>query len=150
MIMRKVFLALVLLFAGATTTLAYAADEIVTLNQLPQAAQQFLTKHYPNAKLSYAKFDNEIVYKSYDVVLENGTKIEFNSKGEWTQIDANKGEVPATVIPSQIKNYVTTNFKGTKITEIEKESFKKGYSVNLSSGLELKFDRNFKVVKIDD
>lgn len=150
MIMRKVFLALALLFAGVTTTLAFTAEEIVTLSQLPQAAQQFLTKHYPNVKLSYAKFDNEIVSKSYDAVLENGTKIEFDSKGDWTQIDTKKGEVPAAVVPSQIKSYVATNFKGTKITEIEKESFKKGYSINLSSGLELKFDRNFKVVKIDD
>ncbi|WP_315599070.1 PepSY-like domain-containing protein [Porphyromonas endodontalis] len=57
--------------------------------------------------------------------------------------------VPKKIVPNAISNYVAKNFPGTSIRQIEKRR-RGGYQVELSNGLELKFDSSLKFVRMDD
>ncbi|MDD6687766.1 PepSY-like domain-containing protein, partial [Sodaliphilus pleomorphus] len=76
-----------------------------------------------------------------------GEKLEFDRNGNWTEIDCKKSRVPVALVPSAIKNYVRKNYSGATIVQIEKA--RSGYEVQLSTGLELTFNKNFKVIDID-
>lgn len=143
---------IVAMFVLAMMTLQVAiAKDVVTRdeNQLPVAARQLIKKHFPQAKISYIKIDKDL-FKSttYDVTLTNGTEIDFNSKGEWTDIDCKKAVVPAALIPSEISKYVSSNFEGQKIVKIDRD--RKGYEIELSNGLDVKFDPYGGFLKLDD
>lgn len=40
-------------------------------------------------------------------MLINGTKIEFDNKGNWTSIDCKKREVPTDLVNKTVKRHVT-------------------------------------------
>ncbi len=130
----------------------YAIDKYsVDRNDLPEAAQKFLTEYFPKAKIGMVKIDTHLLKKTdYDVKLVNGTKIEFNNAGKWTSVDCKTREVPEGIIPRAIRSYVNKNFPEVKIVKIEKTSSK--YEVGLSDDVELTFNLlgQFKGVKMDD
>lgn len=130
---------------------AAMADDVVTrdVNKLPAPAREVIAKYFPQAKVSYIKIDKDL-FKSpiYEATLTNGTEIEFGSKGEWLEVDCKKETVPAYFISNEISRYIGTNFAGHSIVQISRD--RKGYDVELSNGLEVKFDRNGNFLRLDD
>ena len=61
---------------------------------------------------------------------------------------AKVGEVPAAIVPQQIRDYVAKNFAGRKIVSIDRD--KRDWEVKLDNGLDLKFDLQFRLIEIDD
>ena len=146
--MKKIILTLLLIVAGFGA--ANADKYTIDRSQLPESAQEFLTKHFPKSKVGMIKVDRHLLKKTdYDVKLVNGTKIEFNNAGKWTSVDCKTREVPQELILKPIRNYVAKNFPDVKIVKIEKDLV--GFEVELSDGVEVKFDRlgNFKSVDMD-
>ena len=145
--MKKVIsvLAISLLTLGVACA---RADRPIQVGELPKAAQTFLKTHFPNAKISFAKEDDEFLYKEYEVMLVDGTKIEFDSKGEWENVDCKYGAVPEAIVPLQIKDYIKANYPDAKVLQIDRDG--RYYEVSLSSHLELTFDMKFNLVDIDD
>lgn len=94
------------------------------------------------------EFDREFNGGKYEVTLNDGTQIDFDKKGVWDKIDCEAGAVPAALIPGTIANYVKTNFAGAKVTKIDKERY--GYEIELSNGLELKFNKAGQLLSMDD
>lgn len=147
--MKKLILILtaVLLSVGV----AYADKYTLKRENLPQQAREMLDEYFPKAKVAMIKVDKHLLKKTdYDVKLVNGTKIEFNNAGRWTSIDCRDRAVPDAIIPRAIRKYVTKNFEGVKITEIERKL--KGFEIELDNGLELTFDTfgNFKSMNMDN
>ncbi len=134
------------------TVAAFAQDKYsIDRSDLPEPAQEFLTKYFPKAKVGLVKTDRHLLRKTdYDVKLVNGTKIEFNNAGKWTSVDCKGKEVPSGIIPKAIANYVKKNYPDVKIVKIEKSATK--YEVELSDDVELTFNAlgQFKSVKLDD
>lgn len=130
----------------------YAFDKYsINREDLPEAAQQFLTTYFPKAKVGMIKTDKHFLKKTdYDVKLVNGTKIEFSNSGKWTSVDCKGREVPKDIIPRAIRNYVNKNYSDVRIVKIEKTSSK--YEIRLSDDVELIFNLlgQFKSVKMDD
>ena len=122
-------------------------DKAIPPGKLPKAALQTISAHLPGRKIAIAKVETELFSKSYTVIFTNGEKIEFDRSGNWTEIDCKRSEVPAKLVPTQIKNYVNTNYSGNKILKIEKD--RNEYEINLSNGVEVKFNKNFMVIDID-
>ncbi len=145
--MKRVLLSLVGLIA--MTTLAFADnDKVITIDQLPATAKQFIATYFPDAKPSIVKMDSELFDKSYEVIFADGGKVEFDKKGEWNEVDCKQSQVPEGIVPQQIKNYIATNYKEAKVLRIERDS--RDYEVKLSNKLELKFDLKFNLIDIDD
>lgn len=130
----KIFL-FILVLTGATGWAA--ADRIIPFNRIPEKARTTIAKHFPQAKVSYAKMDNDLFSKTYDVVFTDGNKIEFDSKGNWKEIDCKYSHVPNDLIPASIQRYVATHHQGLRIVQINRNS--REYEVELSNGLELIF-----------
>ena len=122
-------------------------DKPINVNELPAKAQTLLTKHFKAQKVMLATIESGVVSRSYDVVLRNGTKLEFDKKGNLTEIDCKQGIVPSQLIPQPIKNYLKENYRGETVRKIEWN--KKEYEVELTNGIDLTFNKHFQLIDID-
>ncbi len=139
--MKSILKKLIIVLIGVSCFSACAItdkDKPITVNQLPAAAQQVIKKNFSNNKVAMVKQEKDVLKTSYDVVFTNGDKIEFDSKGNWTEINCKNSFVPSALIPVQIKNYVQQNYPDNKIIEIDRD--KKEYDVKLSNGIEITFN----------
>lgn len=146
---RKHILLLAIVLISTISLPAFCGkDQPITFNQLPAAAQQIIRQHFPGSKVALAKMEKEFFGKSYEVIFTNGNKLEFDSNGQWTSLDCKYTWVPQALIPAAIKQYVKTSFPNTKVTELERH--RRGYEVELSNRIDIKFNKSFKVIEIDD
>ena len=122
-------------------------DKPINVNELPAKAQTLLSKHFKGQNVMLATIESGVVSRSYDVVLRNGTKLEFDKKGNLTEIDCKQGFVPSQLIPQPIKNYLKENYRGEAVRKIELN--KKEYEVELTNGIDLTFNKHFQLIDID-
>ena len=122
-------------------------DKPISVNALPAKAQTLLNNHFNSQKVMLATIESGVVSRSYDVVLQNGTKLEFDKKGNLTEIDCKQGIVPVELIPQAITNYLKDNYAGQSVKKIEIN--KNEYEVELTNGLDLTFNKHFQLIDID-
>lgn len=145
--MKKILLLLVCLFSLQTVVRA-DDDRPIAVTQLPAPAQQFIKKHFAGNQVAFAKMEKDWFSKSYDVTFTNGNKLEFDEKGEWTEVDCKYTSVPTAIVPKAIADYVAQNYKDVRILKIDRDT--RDYEVKLSNRLELKFDLQFNLIDIED
>lgn len=143
--MKKNWMLLIGLFGIAT--IGCADDKPIAFEQTPVAAQQFIKTHFPQAKVLYAKVDQDVFDRTYDVVMADGSQVEFNKNGEWTEVDCLQVAVPAAIVPQQIKTWVASQYAGQQIVSISRD--KRGYDIKLSNRFEVEFDQNFQLIDLD-
>lgn len=141
-------LALVALVSLVTLSLHAGSDRVIQSKQLPKAAQLFLAKHFAGRAVSFAKEDRDFSGTTYDVRLADGTEVEFTSAGEWKEVDGKHTALPLTFIPAQIVKIIQSQHAGDAIVHIERK--RRGYQVELASGLEVLFNTRFQLVGYDD
>lgn len=142
---RLMFLICMFLMMGTTYSMA-DNGYVVGIQQLPAPAQEVMTKCFADKKLlTILKERGE-----YEVIFNTGEKIEFNKKGEWTEISCHTTQVPDILIPNPIKMRIMADFSNTRIVKIDRSRNGKKYEVKLSNGLEVEFDKKFNVKKVDD
>lgn len=146
--MKKIFVSAVLLFAGITASFAGDRERPITLDKLPAAAQEFLAANFKDLTLAYAVEDPKFIGSEYEVIYTDRTEVDFESNGEWSSVERKYAAVPAAIVPVQIADYVKKSFAGEFIRKIDRDKYT--WEVELSNGLEIKFDRNFQVIDIDD
>ena len=122
-------------------------DKPINVKELPPKAQTLLSKHFKGQKVMLATIESGVLSRSYDVVLRNGTKLEFDKKGNLTEIDCKQGTVPTQLIPQAIKNYLKANYARQSVKKIEMD--KNEYEVELTNGLDLTFNKHFQLIDID-
>ena len=132
--MKKIWMLLIGLFGIAT--IGCADDKPIAFEQTPVAAQQFIKTHFPQAKVLYAKVDKDVFDRTYDVVMADGSQVEFNKNGEWTEVDCLQVAVPAAI-----------QYAGQQIVSISRD--KRGYDIQLSNRFEVEFDQNFQLIDLD-
>ena len=146
--MKKILFALVAIFTLGISNVSADNDKLVNKSELPVKTQQFLDKHFANVKITYAKLERDLFDRSYEVVLADGTKLEFTPQGEWKEVDCRYEEVPAAIVPQPIREFVASTHPGEKILKIEKD--RGYYEVKLSNRYELTFNKDYKIVDIDN
>ena len=135
---RIMFLAMMLV-GLMVSTMSYADDRPIPVNQLPAPVMTFVQKHFQGKTIIYAEKDNT----TYECRLSDGTQVDFY------KVDTNDmSAVPSALVPNAIKQYVQSTFPGAKITKIEKERY--GYDIELSNDLELKFNHQGVLLRMDD
>lgn len=122
-------------------------DKPISVNALPAKAQTLLSQHFNGQKVMLATIETGVINKTYDVVLQNGTKLEFDKKGNLTEIDCKQATVPDQLIPQAIKNYLMANYAGQSVKKIEMN--KNEYEVELANGLDLTFNKHFQLIDLD-
>jgi len=146
--MKKLITLIVAIISGITAISAH--DRVTTdANALPAAAKTLINKYFKKTGINHIKVDEKVFRgNEYEVVLNNGTEIEFDSKGNLQEIDCGRSEVPAGLILKPIREYVNQNFKGRRIVSVDVN--RNSYDIELNDGIDLKFDRSGKFIKIDD
>lgn len=140
---------ILIVFFLFTGMMVNAQESVITKNELPQTSQKFISDNFSKSTIDYVKMDKEILSTDYKVKFTDGSEIEFDSKGEWTEVDGNKTTIPTGFIQKNILTYVKEKFSNTEIVKIEKGRLGK-QEVKLSNGLELEFNSEGKFKRIND
>ena len=146
--MKKIFVLFVLAVSFSAAHAFVGNDKVISKNQLPAQAQSFLNENFANVKISYAKLETDFLVSSYEVMLADGTKLEFSNKGNWEEVDCRYSEVPAAVIPAPIVKFLSENHPDARVLKIERD--RRGYEVKLSNRIELGFNNDFELVDFDN
>lgn len=137
-----------LVFAMLVAGVAMADNKPISQDRLPEKAKQFLKQHFADQKVVFASRDDDFDDRDYEVMLENGTKIDFSASGVWQEVDAERGRVPNSVVPAGIVTYLKKHFADSAVISIERE--RRGWKVKLSNDMELTFDRHYRLIDVDD
>lgn len=137
-----------LCFAISIFLTACDKEEIISTESLPESAQQFIQKHFPNDNILQVKYEKEGTEKQYNVLFNNGNKIEFYKSGEWKKIECISSSIPQAIIPQAIDDFVTSNHSGQKIVKIEKE--KQHIEIELSNMIEIRFNKSYSFIGYDN
>ena len=119
-------------------------DQVIPFNQMPEAAQAFLKQHFTNKVPLVVTVD----WDDYTIRYESGEKVEFDKNGNWKEIDCRSSIVPTELIPEEIKTNIASTFPGAMILKIDKERY--GYEIELTNGLEMKFNNQGALMEVDD
>ena len=133
--------------ALAFTTIASCYEKPVTKEQLPAAAQTYITNNFPSDKVTLATKDDDLVRPDYEVRLESGIQLEFDHSGALKKVSSKNG-IPADLVPAAIRTYVATHYPDAGY--LEYEVGKRHYEVKLTNHLEFKFNSRFNVIEVDD
>lgn len=119
----------------------------INISALPQSIKDYINNNYPNATILYAEKDYDDGQKAYEVKLDNGMELEFDSNGNLLSSDDDN--VPTSQLPQAIIDYVNNNHPNNTIkeAEIEFEDGQKMYKVELDNDMELYFDMNGNFIK---
>lgn len=142
--MKKSFFFLFALVLTSCNPLQADNDQVITFDRLPASAQTMLNQNFADKVPLVITAD----WDDYKVRYASGEKVEFDKRGNWRDIECKTSQVPTELIPTKIAANVNASFPGSTITEIDRDSF--GYSVQLSNGLELEYNRRCQVIEVDD
>ncbi|WP_306353895.1 PepSY-like domain-containing protein [Flavobacterium sp. '19STA2R22 D10 B1'] len=131
----------------ASFTMSAQDDQPIQNSELPKAATEFLKLHFKDNAIHHATKDVDTFKTSYEVMLADGTKVEFTKKGEWKEVDGKHKAIPTAFIPKAILTYVKTNYPTETITKIDRGF--RDIDVDLSNGIDLEFDLKGNFIKID-
>lgn len=146
--MKKLILTIVTALCCATNL--QAAERAINKNELPEKAKTFVTEKFSNDKIVAATEEKCYYFFTceYNAILASGTKIEFDSDGEWRKVECIRGRrVPSAIIPDKIARYIQENFAQTQVMKIEKE--RRTIEVELNNKVELKFNLDGDLLEID-
>lgn len=146
MIMKKLIKGM-LFVSFLTLFTACDKESVLDANKIPQEITNYINTHFTSHQILQVVEDLDGFTKTYDVVLDNNTVLEFNRKKEVTEIKSTS-KLPDSVIPVKISQYVESNFPGNYINEWELED--KHQQVGIDNGLDLEFTLSGDFIRIDD
>lgn len=141
--MKKFVLALLTVVLIGSSAFADSRKKVIDPERLPKPATELIQKHWPSCIIDQAFIDG----KEYEVLLSDGTIIEFNSKGIWKEMKCTDG-LPVTLVPGYITRYIVNRYPKQLIIDCEK--MRGGYEITLTNGLEIQFDLQGRVTHVDD
>ena len=144
--MKRILIALISLMA--VVGISKADDRQIKFERLPAAAQKFVKTNFADNTVVFVTKDDDLIAPDYEVVLDNGTVLQFSSAGSLEKIEAFRTGVPQNLVPEKINHYVSANYPGATYREYEQDRGK--HEVKLSNGLELTFNSGFTLIEIDD
>lgn len=147
--MKKILSTLLIAVSALSFTLISCDKETpLTQDQIPSDIKTYVTTHFPKHTILQCMKDKDNFELTYDLILSDGISLEFNRKKETIGIDG-KTELPSSVIPTKIYDYVKANYENNHITDWEITD-KKNQQVELDNGIELLFDKSDNFLRIDN
>lgn len=150
--MRNLMLAIVLVFGLSFATNAQVPPQQnpenpaiepmqeMQQNQTPKKITDYVGKHFPSASIQNAREKDG----AYEVELDGGTHLKFDKNNEVTSIRSSS-DLPESVIPENIHDYVNSQHRGKKIRSWEKSGNQQ--KLKLDDNTELTFDADGNFVK---
>lgn len=121
-------------------------ETILPETKVPAEITNYVDTHYPANPIIQVTKDNDGFKLTYDIVLQDFTKLEFNRKKEIIEIQS-PNKLPDSVIPTKILEYVFKNYASNWIISWDLDD--KRQKVELNNGLEIEFSTNGDFLRID-
>lgn len=137
------------IFASVTLFLTISCEkEIITpSDDLPVEISTYLTIHFPKNTIVQVIKDLDGLTKTNDILLSENISLEFNRKKEVIAIDG-VTQLPNSVIPEKILQYVNINYPTQFITDWELDF--DNQQIELNNGLDLEFNKKGDFLRIDN
>ncbi len=107
-------------------------EKSISFGRLPDGAQTFIETYFPGVGVTSIIREKDDGRTTYDVLLDDGTDIEFNGQGEWTSLDSFFSPLPTGFLPAAIPAKVEELHPGAGIHGVDKEVG--GYKVEVLDG----------------
>ena len=146
--MKKALLILATLLINAFALHAEDANRIITFEELPIKAQEFVTTYFSTQSIRFVRMEIEVTKTEYTVRFENGMEIEFNSTGDWEEVESHSECLPSGFLNEMILNFLNKNHPNFCLNEIARDRHK--IEVELANGLEIVFNKNGEFLRYDD
>ena len=130
---------------------AYAdgREKPTSVDKLPQAAQEFLSAHFKGSHGGICRRGAEIHgQKSTRWSTPTVRRSNSAATGSGESVGRKYSPVPASIVRSLSKPSFPEATIGQFIRQIDRNAYT--WEVELSNGLEIKFDNQFNVIDIDD
>lgn len=110
-----------------SSTISFAANPPLPAEQLPAKAQAFVQDNFEYNSIVAVESTTD----TYMCVLNDGTIIDFDKKGSWSNVDCNDNSIPINFVPRTLLQYVYGNYPCCTINKVNKENH--GYAVRLQT-----------------
>ncbi|MDX1784217.1 MAG: PepSY-like domain-containing protein, partial [Aequorivita vladivostokensis] len=115
--------------------------------EIPTEITAYLNQHFASNAIIRALKEMDDNTVEYEVYLDGDYELEFNENFEIISIEGIT-ELPDSVIPQSILDYVTQNYPNDFIVEWELEDDHQ--QVELNNGIEIKFTLNGEFIRVDN
>jgi hypothetical protein len=122
-------------------------DVLLTETEIPTAIKTYVLTHFASNTIIRAEKDKENNRNNYEIYLNENINLEFNSALDIIDIDGII-QLPNSVIPQLILDYVSSNYPNNFITDWELELDHQ--QVELNNNIELEFEMNGNFIRIDN
>lgn len=117
------------------------AQKKIEFSELPQKSQDFVKQYFSNTSVDIVKKDAEHGEKGFEVILKDGTEVEFWKDGSYREVDGGDKPIPTEFIPKEVREY----YPNEKITHIDYGH--KDLDVDLTNKIDLEFTKEGKILK---
>lgn len=146
--MKKTFILLFTLLISSLSLRAEDIHRIITFEELPAKAQEFVTTYFSDQHIRFVRMEIEVTKTEYTVRFENGMEIEFNGNGDWDEVESHSECLPSGFLPESILNYLNQHHPNACLHEIARGRHK--LEIELASGMEIIFNKNGEFLRYDD
>ena len=146
--MKRTLVILATLLIYAVGLHAEDIHRIITFNELPIKAQEFITTYFSEQTIRFVRMEINVTKTEYTVRFENGMEIEFNGNGDWDEVESHSECLPSGFLLEPILDCLNRNHPGLCLHEISRGYHK--IEVELANGLEIIFNKNGELLRYDD
>ena len=116
-------------------------EKKIDFGDLPSEARSFIENYFPSADILSIVQEKEDGRKEYQVKLSDGTDMEFDEDGEWTNIECYFSPLPTGILPANVITKVEELHPEAYINGVEKELG--GYVVDVTDAGGIDWDMRF-------
>lgn len=116
-------------------------EKKIDFGELPSEARSFIENYFPSADVLSIVQEKEDGRKEYQVKLSDGTDMEFDEDGEWTNIECYFSPLPTGILPANVITKVEELHPEAYINGVEKELG--GYVVEVTDADGIDWDMRF-------
>ena len=146
--MKKI---IALLAVALVASMAWAEDleKKVSLQELPEKAQEFLNTYFEGVKVKKVikTTDAYTFVEEFDVYLSNKTQIEFDMVGAWNEITLKnkKVEMPRFIYPNRVVDTIDNQYADKKIVKVSNDGME--YEIKFKDGSEVTINALGKILE---
>ena len=126
---------------GVWMLLSCDDEKKIDFGDLPSEARSFIENYFPSADILSIVQEKEDGRKEYQVKLSDGTDMEFDEDGEWTNIECYFSPLPTGILPANVITKVEELHPEAYINGVEKELG--GYVVEVTDAGGIDWDMRF-------
>lgn len=116
-------------------------EKKIDFGDLPSEARSFIENYFPSADILSIVQEKEDGRKEYQVKLSDGTDMEFDEDGEWTNIECYFSPLPTGILSANVITKVEELHPEAYINGVEKELG--GYVVEVTDAGGIDWDMRF-------